>query len=81
MNIADYLRNHCETIWHPVGSCAMGGDPATSSCSPDFRLRGTDNVFVADASVLPSLPSGNPQAAIFAMACLAAASIADTIAS
>ena len=81
MKIADYLRSHCETIWHPVGSCAMGGDPVSSSCSPDFRLRGTDNVFVADASVLPSLPSGNPQAAIFAMATLAAASIADSIAS
>lgn len=79
MTVADYLRSHAETIWHPVGSCAMGSDPASSSCSPDFRLRGTDNVFVADASVLPSLPSGNPQAAIFAMASLAAAAIADAL--
>lgn len=79
MDVAAYLRGYAETIWHPVGSCSMGSDPESSSCSPDFRLRGTDNVFVADASVLPSLPSGNPQAAIFAMASLAATSIANAI--
>jgi choline dehydrogenase len=72
----NYLRRHAQTIWHPVGSCAMGSDPDSSACSPDFRLRGTSNVFVADASILPTLPSGNPQAAVFAMASIAAESIA-----
>jgi len=75
----DYLKKYAQTIWHPVGSCAMGADPNLSACSPDFRLRGTDNVFVADASVLPSLPSGNPQAAIFAMASIASEVIADQL--
>lgn len=73
---ARYLRSQAQTIWHPVGSCAMGSDPHSSACSPDFRLRGTSNLFVADASVLPTLPSGNPQAAVFAMASIAADSIA-----
>ena len=74
-----YLRRYAQTIWHPVGSCAMGGDAATSACTPEFRLRGVSNGFVVDASVLPTLPSGNPQAAIFAMAAIAADTIGDAL--
>ncbi len=80
IDTATYLRRNAQTIWHPVGSCAMGRDPEHSACSPDFRLRGTSNLFVADASILPTLPSGNPQAAVFAMASIAADTIAAQLA-
>jgi choline dehydrogenase len=79
MDDTSYLRDYAQTIWHPVGSCGMGSDPATSACSPDFRLRGTQNLYVADASVLPTLPSGNPQAAVFAMASIAAETVANDL--
>lgn len=78
-DVRTYLRQNALTIWHPVGSCAMGAEAQTSACAPNFLLRGTSNLYVADASVLPTLPSGNPQAAIFAMAAIAAETIAATI--
>ncbi len=72
LDVADYLRTHAQTIWHPVGTCAMGATPEKSVVDPAFNVFGVDNLYVVDASVLPSLPSGNPQASIFAMATIAA---------
>lgn len=79
MDVSQFLRQYSQTIWHPVGTCAVGSDPSSSACSPDFRLRGAENLFVVDASVLPSLPSGNPQALVFAIAAIAAESISKII--
>jgi len=72
LDVEAYLRGHAQTIWHPVGSCAMGATPEESVVDPAFNVFGVDNLSVVDASVLPSLPSGNPQASIFAMAWIAA---------
>jgi choline dehydrogenase len=72
LDVEAYLRAHAQTIWHPVGSCAMGATPEQSVVDPAFNVFGVDNLSVVDASVLPSLPSGNPQASIFAMAWIAA---------
>ena len=38
---------------HSAGTCRMGEDPATSACDRDGRVHGTENVYVADASLLP----------------------------
>ena len=45
---------------HPAGTCDMGrpGDPM-SVVDESFRVRGMDNLFVADASVMPVIPSAN----------------------
>jgi choline dehydrogenase len=72
----DYLRNYANTIWHPVGTCSVGDDSGSGACAPNFKVNGTANVFVADASIIPTPTSGNPQAAVFAVANLAAQSIA-----
>jgi choline dehydrogenase-like flavoprotein len=53
---------------HLFGSCPMGEDEAFFPVDPLGRLRDTDNVFVADASVLPGAPGVNPQATIMAFA-------------
>ena len=46
------------TIFHPVGTCAMGSSP--SSVTDDkLRVRGIDGLRVADASVMPTITSGN----------------------
>jgi choline dehydrogenase-like flavoprotein len=45
---------------HSAGTCRMGEDPATSVCDRDGRVHGCANVYVADASLLPTNGSVNP---------------------
>jgi choline dehydrogenase len=56
--IADYLTAHAGTIYHPAGTCRMGADP-DSVVDPALRLRGVENLRVADASIMPAVTSGN----------------------
>jgi choline dehydrogenase len=49
------------TIFHPVGTCRMGADTA-SVVDGALRVRGVDGLRVADASVMPTITSGNTHA-------------------
>uniref|UniRef100_A0A182N3S1 Glucose-methanol-choline oxidoreductase N-terminal domain-containing protein n=1 Tax=Anopheles dirus TaxID=7168 RepID=A0A182N3S1_9DIPT len=64
-----YVRSVTHTIYHPVGTCRMG-ETATDSVvsSDDLSVHGVSHLFVADASVMPSLPSGNPNSVVMAVA-------------
>jgi len=53
---------------HSAGTCRMGSDPATAACDRDGRVHGTQNVYVADASLLPTNGSVNPCATTMANA-------------
>ncbi|XP_037039112.1 glucose dehydrogenase [FAD, quinone]-like [Bradysia coprophila] len=64
-----YVRHLTLTAFHPVGTCRMGAsDDATSVVNRDFQVIGIENLFVVDASVMPNLPSGNPNAVVAMLA-------------
>ena len=59
--LRELIRARADTIYHPVGTCRMGADPA-SVVDPQLRVRGVDGLRVADASIMPTLIGGNTQA-------------------
>jgi len=58
---ADFIRRKAETIYHPIGTCRMGSDDRAVVDS-ELRVRNVGGLRVVDASVMPSLPSGNTNA-------------------
>ncbi len=54
--------------FHPMSSARMGVDAATSVCDPAGAVRGTENLYVADASLLPTSVGVNPMMTIIACA-------------
>jgi choline dehydrogenase len=59
-----YIRSQSSTLWHPAGTCKMGRD-AMAVVDPRLRVRGVDGLRVADASVMPTVTSGNTVAGCF----------------
>ena len=59
--VEEVVRRKAETIYHPVGTCRMGGD-AASVVDPQLRVRGVQGLRVIDASVMPRLIGGNTNA-------------------
>ena len=60
-SIDQFLAEQCETLYHPVGTCAMGPDEH-AVVDLELRVRGVDGLRVADASVMPSLNRGHTHA-------------------
>ena len=67
----EFVRARAETVYHPVGTCRMGRDDGAVVDS-ELRVHGVDGLRVVDASVMPTLPSGNTNAPTIMLAELAA---------
>ena len=61
MQVAEFIRGNAETLYHPVGTCAMGQDPL-AVVDGALRVHGVEGVRVVDASIMPSITSGNTNA-------------------
>jgi choline dehydrogenase len=72
--LREFVRDDVATLYHPVGTCAMGGDSRlaasrlTSVVDPELRVRGVTGLRVVDASVMPTIPRGNTNAPTIAIA-------------
>ncbi|MBI5716239.1 MAG: choline dehydrogenase [Burkholderiales bacterium] len=59
--IEQFVRNHADTIYHPVGTCRMGPGPL-DVVDTQLRVHGVQGLRVVDASIMPSIVSGNTNA-------------------
>ena len=59
--LTSFIRHKAETVYHPVGTCRMGSDPA-SVVDNALRVTGVSALRVIDASVMPKIVSGNTNA-------------------
>ncbi|MGI5286417.1 GMC family oxidoreductase [Nonomuraea polychroma] len=73
-DVRAYLSRNLNSFYHYAGTCRMGTDEM-AVVDPDLRVHGIDGLRVADASVMPSVPTANTQATVLAIAERAAAAM------
>ena len=59
--LEQFVRQYAKTVYHPVGTCRIGSDPMAVVDSR-LRVRGVGRLRVCDASVMPTICSGNTNA-------------------
>ncbi|WP_333398526.1 GMC oxidoreductase [Microcoleus sp. K4-B3] len=61
-----YVRDACDSVYHPVGTCKMGTDPM-AVVDPELRVHGVEGLRVVDASIMLTLTTGNTNALTIAI--------------
>jgi choline dehydrogenase len=61
-DLLEDIRHHAYSVFHPSGTCRMGPDAANCVVDPALRVHGITGLRVADASIFPTVPSGNTNA-------------------
>ena len=74
-SLQEHIRKSLETLYHPVGTCKMGNDDM-AVVDDQLRVKGISGLRVADGSVMPTIVSGNTNAACIMIGEKAAALIA-----
>ncbi len=54
-----YIRRHCESAYHPCGTCRMGTDTNKAVVDAQGRVHGIDGLRIVDASIFPMITNGN----------------------
>ncbi|MBZ4020710.1 GMC family oxidoreductase [Streptomyces purpurogeneiscleroticus] len=63
--LSEYGRRAAHTVYHPAGTCKMGGDDDPMAVlDPQLRVRGLDGIRVVDASLFPTMPTINPMVTV-----------------
>lgn len=62
-DLLTYAGSALQTVYHPTSTCRMGSD-ARAVVDPQLRVNGVDGLWVVDASVMPSVPRGHPNAVV-----------------
>ncbi len=65
--IIEYIRSHVQPMYHPGGTCKMGHDDL-AVVDEQLHVRGVEGLRVVDASIMPTLPNGNINAAVIMIA-------------
>ncbi len=65
--IAEHIKNSLETIYHPVGTCKMGNDQQ-AVVNHELRVHGITGLRVVDASIMPTITTGNTNAPVMMIA-------------
>ena len=60
--IRAFLRRRVDTVYHPVGTCAMGPDPHSAVVDARLSVHGVTGLRVVDASIMPEIVAGNTNA-------------------
>tara|TARA_B110000211_G_scaffold153691_1_gene174513 strand:- start:268 stop:711 length:444 start_codon:yes stop_codon:yes gene_type:complete len=65
--LIEFIRQTADTEYHPVGTCKMGQDPM-AVVDTNLRVHGVSNLRVVDASIMPTIITGNTNAPVIAIA-------------
>ena len=61
-DIMDVIREHSWTVFHQCGTCRMGRDARSAVVDERLAVHGIDRLRIADASIFPTIPTGNTNA-------------------
>ena len=76
-DLLEDFRDRADTVYHPVGTCRMGADPTCSVVDARLRVHGVQGLRVIDASIFPTITSGNTNAPTVMVAEKGAAMVAE----